>query len=109
MNNFSPVAWTEGMFLRPQHFQQSDKHLANTMKDLLGMNVNYSWGMVDQSIDASLLNTGQFCLDGFKGIMPDLTPVSFLDNALIPDPLIVGKDVVDQLVYLDQLRNILGL
>ncbi|SBS34799.1 hypothetical protein MSP8887_03258 [Marinomonas spartinae] len=100
MNNFSPVAWTEGMFLRPQHFQQSDKHLANTMKDLLGMNVNYAWGMMDQSIDVSLLNTGQFCLDGFKGIMPDLTPLSFLDNAFIPDPLIVGKDVVDQLVYL---------
>jgi type VI secretion system protein ImpJ len=100
MNNFSPVAWTEGMFLRPQHFQQSDKHLANVIKDLLNANVNNAWGVVDLSIDVSLLNTGQFCLDGLKAVMPDLTPISFLDNTLTPDALIVGKDVVDQLVYL---------
>jgi len=57
MSDNTRVAWTEGMFLRPQHFQQSDKYISNVIKQVCSGNLADPWGIIDISIDNDLLNS----------------------------------------------------
>lgn len=100
MSDNTRVAWTEGMFLRPQHFQQSDKHIANVIKQVCDSNLVSPWGIVDLNIDTQLLSTGQFAVESLFAITPDLFPVEMPESAALPEPLIVGKDVCDEMIYL---------
>ncbi|MEI8618413.1 type VI secretion system baseplate subunit TssK [Pseudoalteromonas sp. B193] len=62
MSDNTRVAWTEGMFLRPQHFQQSDKHFSHLIKQICNGNLADPWGILDISIDTQLLSSGQFAI-----------------------------------------------
>jgi type VI secretion system protein ImpJ len=41
MGDNTRVAWTEGMFLRPQHFQQADKYISNVIKQVCSGNLAF--------------------------------------------------------------------
>lgn len=100
MGDNTRVAWTEGMFLRPQHFQQSDKHFSNLINQLCNGNLSDPWGIIDISIDTQLLNSGQFALESLSAITPDLLPIEMPQSTPLPEPLVVSKDVYDEVVYL---------
>lgn len=100
MSDNTRVAWTEGMFLRPQHFQQSDKHFAHLISQICQGNLADPWGVVDVEIDTSLLHCGQFALESLTAITPDLLPINMPQSISLPEPLIVGKDIYDEVVYL---------
>ncbi|MBB1386152.1 MULTISPECIES: type VI secretion system baseplate subunit TssK [unclassified Pseudoalteromonas] len=100
MSDNTRVAWTEGMFLRPQHFQQSDKHIANVIKQVCSGNLADPWGILEVAIDTELLNSGQFAIEALSAITPDLLPLDMPQSTPLPEPLVVGKDVYDEIVYL---------
>jgi len=100
MGDNTRVAWTEGMFLRPQHFQQSDKHFSNLINQLCKGNLSDPWGILDISIDTQLLSSGQFALESLSAITPDLLPIDMPQSTSLPEPLVVNKDVYDEVVYL---------
>eukprot|EP00493_Phyllostaurus_siculus_P025222 UN25566 len=100
MGDNTRVAWTEGMFLRPQHFQQSDKHFSNLINQLCNGNLSDPWGIIDISIDTQLLNSGQFALESLSAITSDLLPIEMPQSTPLPEPLVVSKDVYDEVVYL---------
>jgi len=67
------VVWREGLFIRPQHFQQNDRYVNY---ELMSRTVNLkpnNWGLFDFNIDENLLNTGKFAIKNVSGILPDGT------------------------------------
>ncbi|WP_299969544.1 type VI secretion system baseplate subunit TssK [uncultured Roseobacter sp.] len=81
------VAWTEGMFLRAQHFQQADRWTDQLVRDATRPLVPYPWGILEMSIDKDALGIGRFGLRSIRGILPDGTPFSAPDQCNLPAPV----------------------
>ncbi|MBD2792649.1 type VI secretion system baseplate subunit TssK [Xenorhabdus sp. 42] len=86
MNRSEKVIWTEGMFLRPHHFQQAENYLEAYVRDWGIAQSPYHWGFLTLELDQELLNQGKIKLSSASGIFPDGTPFSF-DAACTPTPL----------------------
>jgi type VI secretion system protein ImpJ len=69
------VAWSEGVLLRPQHFQQLDRYHEALVAARLDAIDAYSWGALQIELDERALQQGVVALSAFEGIMPDGTPV----------------------------------
>ncbi|QKF81490.1 type VI secretion system, baseplate protein [Halarcobacter ebronensis] len=67
------VVWREGLFLRPQHFQQNDRHVNYQLMTRTIQSKPNSWGLYNLSIDENLLNTGKISIKSISGILPDGT------------------------------------
>ena len=67
------IAWREGLFIRPQHFQQSDRHHDYLLRTLTKTSGPNRWGLFDLTVDTELLNSGKFVVNRAHGIMPDGT------------------------------------
>lgn len=67
------IVWREGLFIRPQHFQQNDRYYAYelmTRTTELGSN---KWGFFELDIDKRLLGMGKVVINHASGILPDGT------------------------------------
>ena len=96
----SKVLWTEGMFLQPHHFQQSDRYHEALITGLASRIAPYAWGVSDLEIDTELLKVGQFMVRSCSGLTQDGTVFrvpSFDDH---PPALDVPAGVKDCVVYL---------
>ncbi|MDD5053559.1 MAG: type VI secretion system baseplate subunit TssK [Sulfuricurvum sp.] len=67
------VVWREGLFIRPQHFQQNDRHFEYELRTRTNESGSNRWGLYDLNIDTQFLNSGKFVLNRAYGIMPDGT------------------------------------
>lgn len=67
------VVWREGLFLRPQHFQQNDRHYDYEMRTRTLESGANRWGLFDLDIDTPFLESGKLVLNRAYGIMPDGT------------------------------------
>ncbi len=83
----SKVAWTEGLFLRPQHFQQQDRYHEGTLAARVGRITPYPWGVTALEIDHDLAQQGKFAVRRCAGIMPDGLPFDIPDHAPLPEPI----------------------
>ncbi len=83
----NPVIWTEGMFLRPQHFQQQSRHIRGWMEERCGGLRPYAWGITRLEIDTQKLALGKFAIKSCSGVFPDGTPFNMPDNDPLPPPL----------------------
>ena len=73
MSVVNKVVWSEGMFLRHQHFQQLDRNREYVLSQLLSMYHANSWGLSRLKIDLESLKLGKFLLTKCAGIFPDGT------------------------------------
>jgi type VI secretion system protein ImpJ len=94
------VIWSEGMFLRPVHFQQQERHFQHWVEARCGGLQCYAWGVTHLEIDQQLLTLGKFALTACRGIFPDGTPFSIPDHDPAPTPLDVATDTKNQTVFL---------
>ncbi len=100
MSYRSKVIWSEGLFLRPQHFQQNERYferLVHLRSDALRA---YGWGFSSLRLDRDLLKLGKLGIASASGVFPDGTAFSMPDDDALPPPLDVDEEVRDQLVYL---------
>ena len=67
----SKVGWTEGLFLRPQHFQQQDRYHENNLNARVSLITPYPWGISALEIDHDLAQQGKFAVRRCAGVMPD--------------------------------------
>jgi len=95
MSDFSKVAWSEGMFLRPQHFQQQDRHHAYVQRRLLHASGSNNWGIIELCTDDDLLSLGRFSLTDFEGIFNDGTHIKMPSQAGLPQPLLIPPGTTD--------------
>jgi type VI secretion system protein ImpJ len=69
------VAWSEGVLLRPQHFQQLDRYHESLVAARLDAIDALNWGALHIELDERALQQGLINLSVFEGILPDGTPV----------------------------------
>ena len=48
MTKAEKVVWTEGMFLRPHHFQRTESYLLNHVREWGALQRSYLWGFLDR-------------------------------------------------------------
>lgn len=94
------VIWQEGLFLRPQHFQQQERFLLNWVEQRCRPLRAYNWGFTELKIDVESLGLGKLVLLSCKGIFPDGTPFDAPTKDPLPLPLDVATEVKDCRVYL---------
>ncbi|MAL98848.1 MAG: type VI secretion system baseplate subunit TssK [Alteromonadaceae bacterium] len=98
MERLAKVAWSEGMLLRPQHFQQQDRFLYHVARWRHARLFPYGNGLSELSLDNQALALGQVSIIGASGILPDGMPFCFdqQENLVLEVP----ADARDELVYL---------
>lgn len=94
------VAWREGLFLRPQHFQQMDRAAAAALRARADGLRPYPWGLIELVINEDLAALGKFAIVRASGTLPDGTAFSIPDELPPPDPIDVPEDARDVIVSL---------
>lgn len=94
------VAWREGVFLRPQHFQQLDRATDSRLRARIDGLRPYPWGLIELVIDEDMATLGKFAIVRAVGTMPDGTPFAIPDELPPPDPIDIPADVRDAVVSL---------
>jgi type VI secretion system protein ImpJ len=100
MSQHNRVLWSEGLFLRPHHFQQQDRYHEHVLEQRLDSQLAYGFGFTELQLDRELLKLGKLGLSSASGIMPDGTPFSLPGDAALPQPLEIGDQVKDAVVCL---------
>lgn len=96
----SKVVWTEGMFLRPQHFQQQERHIEALITQRSDHLRPYDWGCVELELDQDALSLGKVALSRCRAILPDGTPISIPDDDPPPPPMDIEEDMRDTEIML---------
>lgn len=94
------IAWRQGMFLRPQHFQAQDRHIDAMVRTRVDSVRPWAWGFTELTIDQDMASLGKFSVVRAVGVMPDGTPFAIPDDMPPPEPLEVPDDSRDALVSL---------
>ena len=100
MSAHNKVVWSEGLFLRPQHFQQQERYLERYVETRCQALIPHSWGFAEVELERDLLSIGKVGLRHAVGVFPDGTPLRMPDDDPLPTPLDVDADVRDRVVYL---------
>src|SRR3954470_13178668 len=100
MSQHNRVVWAEGLFLRPQHFQQAERYFERVMSQRLESLAPYGAGFTRLQIDQELLKIGKVGLVAAEGVFPDGTPFVIPFEADTPEPFEVPGDVKERLVLL---------
>jgi len=100
MSRNNKVIWTEGMFLRPQHFQQQERNIQSWIESRCGGLGHFTWGISQLEINTQLLELGKISITSCQGIFPDGTPFNLPADQPVPEPVNIDIDIKDQLVYL---------
>jgi len=96
----SKVVWSEGLFLRPQHFQQETRYLERFVELRSGQLRPYPWGVTELKLDQDMLRIGKIALASARGVFPDGTPFAIPEDDAAPAPLDIGENTRDCVVYL---------
>lgn len=94
------VVWAEGLFLRPQHFQQAERFLESMIENRVSPGLPYGYGFTHLELDTEMLKLGKVGITLARGIMPDGTPFAFPAEGPAPAPLDIPPDCKDTTVLL---------
>jgi type VI secretion system protein ImpJ len=100
MSENNRVVWSEGLFLRPQHFQQQERFLETYVEGRVAALRSHSWGFTEVEIERDLLAIGKLGLRRARGVFPDGTPFTMPENEPLPAPLEISLQMRDQVVFL---------
>lgn len=94
------VVWSEGMFLRPQHFQQQERYVEALVRGRSACLRPYDWGFQELILDREALSLGKVALAAARGLLPDGTPFNIPDDDDPPPPLDIADDLRDSEILL---------
>jgi len=98
--SFNRVVWSEGLFLRPQHFQQQDRYMERFVETRCQGLVPHAWGFTEVELERDLLGIGKFGVRRAAGVFPDGTPFRLAVDDPLPPALEIDAQVRDQIVFL---------
>jgi type VI secretion system protein ImpJ len=81
------ILWGEGLFLRPQHFQQQDRYHEWRLAQVAQALHPHAWGLQSLQVDADALSSGVLRLTSLALISPDGEVVRAPDIDELPPPL----------------------
>lgn len=100
MSLSSRIAWTEGLFLRPQHFQQEGRYRDRVQQLVLGAVSDRLWGFSQLTLNTDILGLGKVGIAQARGLFPDGEPFDFPGHDVVPDPVSIDKDAHGCRVFL---------
>ena len=100
MQGESRVAWREGLFLRPQHFQQQDRFVDGLVRARTGSLTPFPWGVTELAVNQDLASIGKFAIERCSGVLPDGLPFSIPADQPPPAPIDVPADARDAVISL---------
>ena len=100
MTDRNRVVWSEGLFLRTQHFQQQDRHTEWLARRALRSTPLQSFGFVSLKLDQTSLDAGLVSVEEAEGVFPDGTFFSVPDGTSEIAPVPVAADTEPGLVAL---------
>lgn len=86
MSQHSKVAWKDGMFLLPQHFQQAERSLEAALRQQLLGPQPLAWGVLELAINELTIAEGRFELLRCRALWPDGTPIHAPELDVPPPP-----------------------
>jgi len=100
MSTNNRVIWSEGLFLRPHHFQQAERFLERWIDARVGAVQSFTYGFTRLELDLESLKIGKLGIRTAAGIMPDGTPFAIPDDMPAPSPIDVAADQRNTVVCL---------
>ncbi|HEY9027595.1 MAG TPA: type VI secretion system baseplate subunit TssK, partial [Burkholderiaceae bacterium] len=94
------VIWSEGLFLRPQHFQQLERSVEMLVEARAAGMFSPGWGLSSLRLEEEALKIGRLAIKSARGVMPDGTPFSIPEEYAAPLALEIGTEVKDTVVHL---------
>ncbi len=94
------VVWSEGMFIRPQHFQQNDRYIESQIKTSISQITTFGWGLTSIEFDENALKTGKLLIKQCTGILPDGMPFNMPHLDPIPEPINISSNEEGATIYL---------
>lgn len=94
------VAWTEGILLEPQHFQQQERHFEYLTNACMRSLQAHCWGFSQLKLDDTLLEQGLVGLQSASGLFADGTPFSLPFHAPLPLPYAPEADCIGEEICL---------
>lgn len=80
----TPIAWLEGMFLRPHHLQHSDLYLESRLHALVRSLDPFHWGVRQVEIDEEALSDNRIEITRLDAVLPGGEVVRYPDgNAIV--------------------------
>ncbi|KHA55954.1 type VI secretion system protein ImpJ [Aeromonas caviae] len=110
MSSRNRVIWREGLFIKPQHFQQQQRHSDYALHARLSALSDYFYGLQSLAINEDYLGFGRIALVGATGILPDGTVFNIPNDDVLPTPLeVTDASVANQKVYLALPLSVSGV
>ncbi|MDC0612205.1 type VI secretion system baseplate subunit TssK [Vibrio sp.] len=101
MFSHNRVIWNEGLFIKPQHFQQQQRHTEHLIDERMKSVSSYLYGVTDFSLNLEYLSFGRIALERASGIMPDGSIFKIPQEDPTPEPLEINDaSLANQLIYL---------
>jgi type VI secretion system protein ImpJ len=100
MGTNNRVVWGEGMFLRPQHFQQQTRYVERILHQRVQPMRSFGWGLSSYQIDRAALSIGKFGVTSAVGVQEDGTPFAMPEDVEPPPPIDVPETTRNQRVCL---------
>ena len=97
------VIWSEGLFLRPHHFQQLERFFESLLDARLGPAGTAQHGFLKLHIDNALLLQGKVHVAAGAGLFPDGTPFELPSDTCLLRPFDVPEGTRDQTLYLSAI------
>lgn len=97
------ILWGEGLFLRPQHFQQQDAYHEARQRELLFAAQPFAFGVSELNIDRDALHSGILRIVHIDARMPDGERYHAPDTDLLPPDLILDTLGTDDTAYVIDL------
>ena len=95
------IAWQEGLFILPHHFQQESRYLEHHCNQRLSNAYNYLYGLTAIDFDTEALGTGKLIILKAKGVMPDGVTFDIPIDTPAPPPLVLSDTkAVGQCIHL---------
>lgn len=94
------VVWAEGIFLRPQHFQQQERYFEHLVHARALSGEGFFWGFHELVLDNEALSLGKVVLQQARGVLPDGTPFNFPEQGRGLLPLNFPENRKNEKVFL---------
>lgn len=100
MHWFNKIAWSEGLFLRPQLFQQQERYLEQYAHRRAALAGPFFWGFRSYEIDTNALALGKIGLAQAAGMFSDGTSFMAPEDTAVPEPFAARQEHAGQLICL---------
>jgi type VI secretion system protein ImpJ len=100
MTSRNAVLWKEGVFVKPQHFQQMAFAAESALQQRVSSLNDAFYGFSELELNAEYLSFGKIAIIRARGVMPDGTVFDIPGDMPPPTPLEIPQGTANKQVYL---------